>query len=804
MMKSRKKQKEIAKKRTKKHPSGIWTRLFKWFMVSAVLLIVVAVIAIVGVFFYLATDLPQITSLAQYRPPIITTVFADDNSKIGEFYKERRKVVPLEYMPSTLINAFIAAEDARFFKHKGIDLASIVRAFLKNLEAGTIVQGGSTITQQVTKSFFLTPERSYQRKIKEAILAYRIDKRFSKEEVLYLYLNQIYLGHGAYGVEAAAENYFNKSVQDLNLAECSLLAGLPQAPSRYSPFRHPQRAKERQIYVLNRMVDEGYIANLDAAEAINYPLDIKPRQNWFSEQAPYYTEHVRRYVEKKYGADMLYNEGLKIYTAVNLGMQKIAQNEIEKGLRQLDKRQGYRGPLQHLEPEQIESFANQLEAEYVKAPFAAGDIVKGVVLSVSDKRKSVSVRLGSQRGIILLSDMKWAREPNPEVSYRYSQIRKPSQALKAGDVILVKVKEKKKGSEVWDLALEQTPIAEAALLCVEAQTGYVKAMIGGRTYKDTQFNRAIQSRRQPGSAFKPIVYAAALDKGYTPATILIDSPIVFQDDEMDFTWKPKNYKKKFYGPTLFRNALASSRNVVTIKILKDIGIDYAIDYARKLGISSHINRDLSIALGSSGISLLETVSAYSVFANLGQKVDPIFIWKIVDRDGNILEENSPENTSELVIESSTAYVMTTLLEDVVTYGTGQRVKALKRPVAGKTGTTNNLFDAWFVGYTPGYITGTWVGIDEGSSMGKGETGSRAASPIWLGFMQRILKDQPMRVFEVPEGVVFSQIDAESGLLPIPESKDTVFVCFKEGTVPTEYTPKPGSVSDSEGFYKTEM
>jgi penicillin-binding protein 1A len=371
-------------------------------------------------------------------------------------------------------------------------------------------------------------------------------------------------------------------------------------------------------------------------------------------------------------------------------------------------------------------------------------------------------------------------------------------------VIFVKIKEKKKNKDLWGVALEQTPKAESALLCIEAQTGYVKAMIGGRTYKNSQFNRAIQSRRQPGSAFKPIVYAAALDKGFTPATVLIDSPIVFQDDEMDFTWKPKNYKKKFYGPTLFRNALARSRNVVTIKILKDVGIDYAIDYARKLGISSNINRDLSIALGSSGISLLETLKAYSVFANLGKKVEPVFIIKIVDRDGNVLEDNTINDTPEQIIEPSTAYVMTTLLQDVVTYGTGQRVKALKRPVAGKTGTTNNLFDAWFVGYTPGYITGTWVGFDEGGSLGKAETGSRAASPIWLGFMRKILKDKPVKVFEVPEGVVFSKIDAESGLLPIPESKKTVFVCFKEGTVPTEYTPKPGSVADSESFYKTEM
>ena len=327
-------------------------------------------------------------------------------------------------------------------------------------------------------------------------------------------------------------------------------------------------------------------------------------------------------------------------------------------------------------------------------------------------------------------------------------------------------------------------------------------MVGGRDFSESQFNRAVQSRRQPGSAFKPIIYAAALDKGYTPATTIIDSPIVLDDMEHDFTWKPRNYGERFYGPTLFRDALAKSRNVVTIKILRDIGIDYAIDYARKLGITSSLSRNLSIALGSSGISLLELVRSYSVFNNLGYLVQPVVITKIVDRDGNVLEEAHP--VREKVIEPSTAYIMTNLLEGVVKHGTGHRVRALNRPVAGKTGTTNNLWDAWFAGYTPGYITGTWVGFDDDSSLGISETGSRAASPIWLGFMQRILADKPVRVFQVPEGVVFAKIDAETGLLPIPESEKTIFESFKEGTVPTEHTNKPDFMAEPEQFYKLDM
>lgn len=800
-MKIRKKRtSQILKKRAKKRKRSLRGRLFRWFFAGVLFVAIGGILTVMAVFFFLSRDLPKISTLADYRPPVITTVYSDDERKIGEFYHERRIVVPLSQIPETLKQAFVASEDARFYQHQGIDIISIIRAFIKNIEAGAIVQGGSTITQQVTKSFFLTPERSYTRKIKEAVLAYRIDKSFSKEEILLLYLNQIYLGHGAYGVQAAAQNYFGKSVDELSLAECAILAGLPQAPSKYSPFRHPERAKQRQIYVLNRMVAEGYITNIQATEAINEKLDIKPRRNWFIEAVPFYTEYVRQYVEKKYGADALYRDGLKVYTTVNIEMQKAARAEIQKGLADLDKRQGYRGPLRHLEIDEIEAYSENLKKTAGEVAIEQGGIFEGIVVDVNDSEENVVVRMGDMRGIITLSDMKWARKPDPEKAYYEDTVRHVKDVLKVGDVIKVRLKEKDPDTDTWRLALEQTPKVQAALLCIEAETGHVKVMVGGRDYKESQFNRATQSRRQPGSAFKPIIYAAALDKGYTPATMLIDSPIVYHDELRDLKWKPKNYKETFHGPTLFREALTQSRNVVTIKILEDIGIDYVIDYARKLGITSEISRDLSIALGSSGVSLLEIVKAYSVFANQGYLIEPIFITKILDRDGNILEETN--SVKERVIEKSTAYIMTNLLEGVVKQGTGRRVRALNRPVAGKTGTTNNLFDAWFVGYTPRYITGTWVGFDEESSLGKNETGSRAASPIWLGFMKTILKDAPVRVFQVPEGVVFSKIDAETGLLPIPESKETIFECFKEGTVPTEYTPKPDSISAPDDFFKS--
>lgn len=792
----------ILKKRARKQQGSHWFKIMKWSLWSVLVLMVISFVAVLSIFMYLSKDLPKITSLKDYHPSIITTVYSDDDRKIAEFYKERRVVVPLERIPLQLQQAFIAAEDARFYKHQGIDLFSILRAFFKNIEAGAIVQGGSTITQQVTKSFLLTPERSYERKIKEAILAYRIDKTFSKEDILYLYLNQIYLGHGAYGVQAAAENYFGKSVEEMNLAECAMLAGLPQAPSRYSPFHYPERAKQRQVYVLNRMETEGFITNVEASEAIDLALDIQPRRNWYLEKVPVYTEDIRRYLEKKYGEKALYTEGLKVYAAVNIEAQKIAREEIQKGLKALDRRQGYRGPLKKLKSEAVEEFSQEIEKELILQPLETGVQTKGVVLSVNNKEGKTLVRMGNQRGIIDIEDMRWARKPNPEVAYYQAKVRRPDQVLSVGDVIQVIVKNKDPKEDIWHLELDQIPEVQAAMVCIEAGTGLVNVMVGGRDFLQSQFNRAVQSRRQPGSAFKPIIYSAALDKGYTPASVIIDSPIVFKDEEHDFTWKPKNYGKRFYGPTLLREALAKSRNVVTIKILQDIGIETVLDYARKLGIESELSRDLSVALGSSGVSLLEIVRAFSVFANQGYLVEPALITKIEDRFGNVLEEMNP--IREKVIEKSTAYIMTSLLEGVVKYGTGQRVRVLKRPVAGKTGTTNNLYDAWFVGYTPRYITGVWVGFDQERSLGKGETGSRAASPIWLGFMQRLLEKEPVRVFQVPEGVVFAKIDAETGLLPIPESKKTIFECFKEGTVPTEYTPKPGTVTDPEHFFKQDM
>ncbi len=799
MMSKRKRVSKILKTRAS-HNRGKISRWAAWATLFSVLLIFLIML---GIYLHLTWEIPKISSLADYHPPIVTTVYSDDNRIIAEFYKEYRKIAPLSKIPPMLKDAFISAEDSRFYTHKGVDILSIIRAVIKNVEAGAIVQGGSTITQQVTRSFLLTPEKSFRRKFKEAILAYKIDKAFTKDEILFLYLNQIYLGQGAYGVEAASLKYFGKSVGDLTLSECAILAGLPQAPTRYSPFKNIEKARQRQIYVLNRMLDEKHITKAQHYEAINAKIELTSKQNLFMEVAPHFSEHIRRYIEQKYGPDLLYG-GLNIYTTANYDLQISAHRALEKGLHELDRRQGYRGPIKHLQPGEIEPVSNEIAAKLGEKPLKEEMSLNGIVTSVNDKADTVLVRIGNAYGIINAEGMEWARKADPDGDHNAQLIKRPGEAFRVGDLVLVKTMSRikdKKHKEFWTLSLDQEPEVESALLCIEAGTGYVKAMVGGRDFAKNQFNRAIQSKRQPGSAFKPIIYAAALDKGYTPSSVIIDSPIVFENSGTDEAWKPKNYKDTFYGPTLLRDALAHSRNIVTIKILRDIGVDYAIDYARKIGITSNLGRNLSLALGSSGVSLLELVEAYSVFANQGNLVQPVFISKVVDRNGNILEETQP--SIEQVIEKNTAYIMTSLLGSVVKFGTGQRMLALNRPVVGKTGTTNDTFDAWFIGYTPEYITGVWVGSDALASLGRSETGAAAAGPIWLDFMQRAMENKPVRDFPVPEeGIEYAEIDAETGFLAIPESKKTILECFKEGTSPVRSTRKPGSLTETEDFFKS--
>ena len=714
---------------SKKKKQGFFQK--KWVrcgLVLAALMMLLGAVFVGGIVLYISKTLPQIDSLGDYSPPVVTTVYADDGQKIAEFFKERRKVLPYDEIPERVIQAFMAAEDARFFEHSGVDFISVGRAILKNLQAGKAVQGGSTITQQVTKSFFLSPERSYERKIKEALLAQRIEKRFSKKEILYLYLNQIYLGHGSYGVEAAAESYFGKTASELTIAECAILAGLPQAPTRYSPFRNMDMAKKRQRYVLNRMVADKYIAQEQADRAYAQELVLTSENALFFEKVPYFSEYIRQQIEEKYGTDALYTGGLNVYTTVNVSMQKIAQQEIEKGLHDLEKRQGFSSGV-------TLSAKNRPKTSSVAQ---TGALMAAVVTRVDDSLKEVSVRMGMANGLMAFPDMSWAK--SPETGER---IQRPGEVFHVGDTILVRVKGSATNN-VWPVSLEQTPVPQAALICIETKTGYVKTMIGGRDFRVSAFNRAIQARRQPGSSFKPIVYAAALDKGFTPSTQLVDEPVSYIAGGGQ-TWRPKNYGGKHEGAMTFRRALEKSNNIISVKILQAIGPATVSEYAKTLGIRSPIPLNLSIALGSAEVSLLEQTRAFSVFANQGDLIEPIFILRVEDAKRNILEENKPARIP--AIEPSTAFVMTKLLEGVVNNGTGGHAKAVGHPVAGKTGTTNSQFDTWFIGYSVEYVTGVWVGFDTDHFLGSGETGGRTALPIWTGFMTRILHNKPVRAFD---------------------------------------------------------
>jgi penicillin-binding protein 1A len=743
--------------------------------------------------------LPKVDTLADYRPPIVTTIYGDNGKTISEFAQERRILVPIGKIPRQLVQAFVSAEDSKFFQHQGIDLLSITRAALKNILAGGIRQGGSTITQQVAKSLLLTPEKKFSRKFKEAILAWRMEKKLSKEDILFLYLNQIYLGHGAYGVQAAAENYFGKDVGKLSLAECAMLAGLPQAPSRYSPFRNYDKAKIRQDYVLNRMVEDGYITGEQAEEAAANIVAIKPRNDRQIAGAAYFTEQVRRYLEEQYGSEVINTGGLKVYTTMNVAMQQAAQLSVQANLIQHDERRGYRGPLRTLDIKQEAVFLAEQAAIYTQPPMQHA-LVEGLL--VGTKGNNALVRIGRFTGTLPLD--KGGLAKNLRVVPRGQPVKRVNEratTLPIGSVLQVKVEDS--SPQELKLSLYQEPAAQGAFIVLNPHSGEVKALVGGYDFAQSQFNRAIQARRLPGSAFKPLIYAAALDKGYTPATIMLDTPIIYRaqgEDGTETEWKPKNYAENFTGVTTLREALANSYNVVTVKMLQDIGVGYAINYAKKLGIESPLSRDLTLALGSSAVSPMELATAYCVFANGGVLIRPVYITRVVDRHGKILESIDPadfpggpepdqkliQQSPQRVISPETAYLITNLLESVVKDGTGYRAKVLGRPVACKTGTTNDQKDAWFVGYSPRLLAVSWVGYDQERSLGSLETGSKAAAPAWVDFMQRILKNQPYEEFPVPDGIEFRPIDPATGLLVPEDSLNVTIEAFAPGTAPTRY------------------
>ncbi|KIE43452.1 penicillin-binding protein 1A [Geobacter anodireducens] len=782
-------------------------------VITSLCLAVTALLALAGYLFFLMATLPKVDRLADYKPPIVSQVFGDGGSLVGEFYLERRTVVPVEKLPRRLVQAFVAAEDSNFYQHKGLDYLGIVRAAVKNLISMRKKEGASTITQQVAKSMLLTPEKSYARKLKEAILAKRMEERLAKDDILYIYLNQIYLGAGSYGVQVAAETYFGKNVEQLNLAEMAMLAGLPKAPNAYSPIKHLDRARERQAYVLERMVKEGYITQAEADHARATPIVIQSMKKVNSEQSAYFLEHIRIALEERYGEEQLYKEGLRVYTTMNAEMQKAAYEAVVNGLKNVDKRQGFRGATAYLAESAVAAFCDKVEDGIDTVSLKQGVTYQGVVTAVDSARGDVTVRVGDRTGTLSRKNMAWAGKVQLVSAWGKQEVK--GKFLSLGSVILVSVVTPDADRKGAVFALDQEPEAQAAVVALDPLSGAVKAMVGGYDFRKSQFNRALQAKRNPGSAFKPIIYAAALDKGITPATIFDDSPVEYESGK-EKAWKPKNYDNIYRGNVTMREALTNSINVVSVKILEQIGVDYAIEYAKKLGITSPLSANLTLALGSSSLTPLELTSAYAVFASGGYRTTPYFITKVEDAEGRTLEETAPPviptfsvmtsaesspldvppappvmaggsaTTAVPVIAPETAYIMTNLMESVVQSGTGQRARAVGRPVAGKTGTTNDMKDAWFVGYIPQLVTGVWVGYDQERSLGAGGSGGQAAAPIWTEFMRRAVAGIPSRAFETPPNVTFATINPRTGRLVREGSDGAVQECFIAGTEPTAY------------------
>jgi penicillin-binding protein 1A len=856
------------------------------FLRGSVLLLTLAGVA--GYWFYhqFLSNLPDLRRVEDYRPALTSVVLDRHGELIAEFYEEKRRLVPVGEIPRTTKLAFVASEDNSFFEHQGLDYSSILRAALANLMGGGIKQGASTITQQTVKSLLLSPERTFRRKIREMILARRIEDYFTKDEILYLYMNQIYFGHGAWGIGQAARDYFGKDVKDLSVAESALLAGLPQRPSDYSPYRDPASAERRRLYVLGRMRDDGFIDRASYEEAVaNPPLIREHADQEGLGRAEHFTELVRRHLFDEIGGEAVLRDGLIIETTLDLELQKAAVAALRKGLEEHDHRQGFRGPMRKTMPEQIEAEIRRL-GEANAGQFVAEDRpppqdpealdtdlpaappimtlpfdqpLAGLVTEIDTEQQIALVSFApGVEGQVDLEDVQWAREPNPDARSR--PVREIATIFAAGDVArFVRLqpraaKESAPGEEPTPpplprLGLHQSPIVEGALLSLENFSGDVLAMVGGYDYQSSEFNRATQAKRQPGSAFKPFIYGAALEKGYTPVSEVVDRPVVYTDPVSGFVWAPRNYGRHFYGPMPLRNALKKSINNATVHLFRDLGVDFVIDYTSRFGIRSPLERDLSLALGSSSMTLLELTTAYSVFPNKGRLVVPRFIKRVTRRDGTVLVENvllgeaareplpavaegggfaspaplaalptapafedraddslageeqdpadDPPIAEDQVISEADAYLMSDLLSAVVQEGTGRGLRRLGRPLAGKTGTTNEQGDAWFMGFSPDLTTGVWVGHDDNRALGFGETGAGAALPIWRDFMRVALAERAIRDFEVPtEHIVFQRIDRETGLIADASTRNAYFQPFIEGTEPKRSVTQRESASDA--------
>jgi penicillin-binding protein 1A len=695
-------------------------------------------------YFYITRDLPQLSTVEDYRPPIVSSMYAADGTLIAEFFTERRYPAKINEVPVFVRNAFLAAEDASFYRHAGIDPVSIVRAFVKNLQAGSASQGGSTITQQVVKNLLLTPEKKITRKIKEALLSYQLEKRFSKDEILELYLNQIFFGNTAYGIKAAARVYFQKKLDELTLAEAALLAGLPKAPSKFSPLTNMPRAKKRQKYVLEQMVKAGFVTAEAAAAAEREKIRVYPASFNNISRAPYYVAESRRIFMERWKDLNIDADGVQIYTALDLEADRLLTDALRRGLRDVDKRRGWRGPVASFERADEARYLERFEVVFANG-IAPETVYPALVVSVSRERKTARVRVGPAVAVIDLKEAAWAKKRlSKDDSVSWGNLE---ESIRVGDVVEVLQRSEPKSKEatstdpdtVTNVFLDQTPDIEGAMALLNPHNGKVAAVVGGYSYGRSQFNRATQSLRQPGSTFKPVLYLAAVDGfKYTPSSIVHDTPRTFRVG--DEYWTPANFDEKFMGPITLRVALEKSRNLVSADIVSRIGIDSVIQYAKRLGITSKLGRNLSLSLGSSEVTLLELVRAYGVFAANGVLFDSVFIERVVDRTGRVVYDAEQESLAraQQAINPNSAFVMAHMMKGVIDFGTGYKIKEIKRPVAGKTGTSNDQMDAWFIGYTPQWSAGVWVGFDSKKEIGDKETGGRVAAPIWLDGMRDFL------------------------------------------------------------------
>jgi penicillin-binding protein 1A len=772
------------------------SKVFATLFALTFVLVVAAAGGAIFVFYKYGRDLPAYAQLADYKPPTMTRVHAGDGRLLTEYAEQPRVFVPVSAVPQLVINAFLAAEDKNFYTHPGVDVVATVRVAITNMrDMGKSLRpkGASTISQQVAKNFLLTNEVSYVRKIQEAILAVRIEKALGKDRVLELYLNEIYLGYGSYGVAAAALNYFNKPLSELIIAEAAYLAALPKGPTNYHPIRRPEAAKGRRDWVVGRMLEEGFITQAAASAAQASPFEIRPREETDIVIAEYFAEEVRRELVDRFGTQQLYGGGLSVRTTLDPRMQEIANRVLRQGLESYDRRHGWRGPITNID---FPGFQWQQRLAEISRPKGVTDQVLAVVITLGVDRVEIGLADGGT-GFIPMTELEWAR-PWRENQRVGPTPKSPGDVLAEGDVVMVLPMEDVDGG----FHLYQIPNIEGALVALDPHTGRVLAMVGGYSFAVSEFNRATQARRQPGSAFKPIVYLAAMENGFTPASLVLDAPFVIDQGPGLGKWKPANYTNKFYGPSTLRLGMEKSRNLMTVRLAQYIGIDTVASYAERLHVIDDMPEILSMALGAGETSLMRLTTAYAMLVNGGKEITPSLIDRIQDRRGQTVfrhddrpctncanvawgQAGAPEapDTRAQLVSPAAAYQVVSMMEGVIQRGTGRSIRSVGKPLAGKTGTTNEAFDAWFVGFSPDLAVGVYVGFDSPRTLGPSEQGASAAAPIFRDFMDEALQGTPAIPFRIPSGIQLVRINAETGTLAGFGDEQVILEAFRPGTAP---------------------